>query len=37
MLNFKARLKKLEAKKPQVKRVVRIYWADGTFIGEMVY
>ena len=37
MRNFKARLKKLEAKKPPVKRVVRIYWADGTFVGEMTY
>ena len=35
MRNFKARLKKLEAKKPLVKRVVRIYWDDGTFVGEM--
>ena len=35
MHNFKARLKKLEVKKPPVKRVVRIYWADGTFVGEM--
>ena len=31
------RLKKLEAKKPPVKRVVRIYWADGTFVSEMRY
>ena len=37
MRNLKARLTKLEAKKPPVKRVVRIYWADGTFLGEMVY
>ena len=37
MRNFKARLKKLEAKKPPIKRVVRIYWANGTFVGEMVY
>jgi len=37
MRNFKARLKKIEAKKPPVKRVVRIYWADGTFVGEMRY
>jgi len=35
--NLKARLTKLEAKKPSVKRVVRIYWADGTFVGEMTY
>ena len=37
MRNLKARLTKLEAKKPPVKRVVRIYWADGTFVGEMRY
>ena len=37
MRNFKALLKKLEAKKPSVKRVVRIYWADGTFVGEMYF
>jgi len=37
MRNFKARLKKLEAKKSPVKRAVRIYWGDGTFIGEMAY
>jgi hypothetical protein len=37
MRNIKARLKKLEAKKPPVKRIVRIYWGDGTFIGEMRY
>ena len=37
MRNFKVRLKKLEASKPTVKRVVRIYWADGTFVGEMRY
>ena len=35
MRNFKARLKKLEAKTPTIKHVVRIYCADGTFIGEM--
>jgi hypothetical protein len=37
MRKFNTRLKKLEAKKPPVKRVVRIYWADGTFLGEMTY
>ena len=37
MRDFKARLKKLEAKKPTVKRIVRIYWADGTFVGEMYF
>jgi hypothetical protein len=37
MRNFKARLKKLEAKKLPVKQIVHIYWADGTFVGEMRY
>jgi hypothetical protein len=37
MHNFKARLQKLEAKKPPVKRIVRIYLADGTLVGEMSY
>ena len=37
MRNLKARLQKLESKKPPVKRVVSIYWADGTFVGEMRY
>ena len=27
----------LEVKKPQVRSVVQIYWADGTFVGEMRY
>lgn len=37
MRNLKARLQKLEAKKPLVKQIVRIYWADGTFVGEMYF
>ena len=37
MHNCNARLRKLEAKKPPVKRIIRIYWADGTFVGEMRY
>ena len=37
MRNFKARLQKREAKKPPIKRVVRIYWADGTFVDKMRY
>jgi len=37
MRNLKARLKKLEANKPPAKRIVRIYWADGTFVGEISY
>ena len=35
MRNVKARLTKLEAKKAPSKQIVRIYWADGTFVGEM--
>ena len=34
MRNSKARLEKLEEKKPPVKQIERIYWADGTFVGE---
>ena len=37
MRNFKVRLKKLEAKRPPVKQIVRINWADGTFVGAMRY
>ena len=37
MRNFKARLKKLETKKPPLKLVVRIYWADGTFVVVMYF
>ena len=37
MHNIKARLNRLGVKNPTIKRVVRIYWADGTFIGEMRY
>ena len=37
MRNFKARLRKLEAKKPPVKRIIHIYWADGTFVGAMYF
>ena len=37
MRNFKARILKLEAEKQSVTQVVRIYWADGTYIGKMRY
>lgn len=37
MRDFKARLTKLEVKKPPVKQIVRIYWANGTFVGEISY
>jgi hypothetical protein len=37
MRNIKARLSRLEVQNPTKKRVVRIYWGDGTFIGEMRY
>ena len=34
MLNFKARISKLEKNiKPKMK-LCKIYWADGTFVGE---
>ena len=34
MRNFKSRLSKLEKRIKPKKQLVRIYWADGTFIGE---
>ena len=34
MRNLQARVARLETKKPLNKRLVKIYWADGTFIGE---
>ena len=34
MRNFKARLSKLEKRIKPKKQLVRIYWDDGTFIGE---
>ena len=37
MRNFKARLSKLERWIKPKKQLVRIYWADGTFVGEMSY
>ena len=37
MRSIDKRLKKLEKNKPAEKRIVRIYWADGTFVGEMRY
>ena len=37
MRNFKARLSKLERRIKPKKQLVRIYWADGTFVGEMSY
>ena len=37
MRNVTMRLNRLETKNPTKKRVVRIYWGDGTFIGEMRY
>ena len=35
MRNFKARLSKREKRIKPKKQLVRIYWADGTLIGEM--
>ena len=37
MHKLKARVARLEINKPLKKRGVKIYWADGTFIGEMTY
>jgi hypothetical protein len=37
MRKIEARLNRLEVKNPVKKRIVRIYWGDGTFIGEMRY
>jgi hypothetical protein len=37
MHKIKARLIRLEVKNPTKKRIVHIYWGDGTYIGEMVY
>ena len=34
MRKLQARVARLETKKPLNKRLVKIYWADGTFIGE---
>ena len=37
MRKLQARVARLEINKPLKKRDVKIYWADGTFIGEMSY
>lgn len=34
MRNFKARIYKLEKRSTPKKNLVRIYWEDGTFVGE---
>ena len=34
MVNFKARISKLEKNIKTRKKLYKIYWADGTFIGE---
>ena len=34
MRNLRARLSKLEKRIKPKKRLVKIYWADGTFVGE---
>ncbi len=34
MLNFKARISKLEKDIKPKKKLYRIYWADGTFVGS---
>ena len=35
MHNFKARISNLEKRIKPKKQLVRIYWADGTLIGEL--
>ena len=37
MRKLQASVARLEINKPRQKRIVKIYWADGTFIGEMHY
>ena len=34
MRSFKARITKLEKNIKPTKKVYKIYWADGTFVGE---
>ena len=34
MRNFKARISKLEKNIKPRKKLFKIYWADGTFVGE---
>ena len=34
MRNFKARISKLEKHIKPRKKLYKIYWADGTFVGE---
>ena len=34
MRNFKARISKLEKNIKPRKKIYKIYWADGTFVGE---
>ena len=34
MRDFKARISKLEKKINPRKKLSKIYWADGTFVGE---
>ena len=34
MRNFKARISKLEKNIKPRKKLYKIYWADGTFVGE---
>ena len=37
MRDLKSRLKKLEGRMQLQQKVVRLYWADGTFLGRMNY
>lgn len=34
MRNFQARIKKLESKHKNPKKLYKFYWADGTFLGS---
>ena len=37
MLNFKARIIKLEKNITPRRNLYKIYWVDGTFVGELRY
>ena len=34
MYNFKTRISKLEKNIKPIKKLYKIYWVDGTFVGE---
>ena len=37
MRKFKARISKLEKNIKPTRNLYKVYWADGTFVGEMRY